>query len=298
MPMFLPRFTIDQPSTLGEASRLLREYGEDGCVYAGGTELLLAMKKGGLRYGHLVDIKTVPGLDAVAQQDGAVRIGALATHMALERSSLVRSKLPIFAQVEARVANPRVRASGTLGGNLCFGEPHSDPATLLLCLEPTLRVTGADGSREVPLPVFMVGPYEVALEPGELLESVTVPLLGAHQRAAYRKFQLHEYPMLGLALVLDLDQRGAVTTSARVAIGSVSPTPRRSEAAEALLVGERGAVRGRLDEAANALADDADLLDDHEGSAEYKRHLIGVFLKQAFEEATADTSAASGGRGS
>src|SRR6266571_4034220 len=159
MPTLLPRFTIDQPASLTEASELLLEYGEDGRAYAGGTELLLAMKQGGLRYRHLVDIKTVPGLNTIEEQDSQIRIGALVTHLALERSTLIRERLPAFAELEAHVANPRVRATGTLGGNLCFGEPHSDPATLLLCLEARLQVAGPQGKRELPIDELLVGPY-------------------------------------------------------------------------------------------------------------------------------------------
>ncbi|MFI5266762.1 MAG: FAD binding domain-containing protein, partial [Chloroflexota bacterium] len=131
MPALLPRFSIEQPSTLAEASDMLRGFGEEGRAYAGGTELLLAMKYAGLRYEHLVDLKTIPGLDGIAEASEGLRIGALATHHCIERSPLVRERFPALAELEAHVANPRVRASGTLGGNLCFAEPHSDPATLL-----------------------------------------------------------------------------------------------------------------------------------------------------------------------
>ena len=268
MPTLLPPFTIHQPSTLVEASEMLGDYGEDACAYAGGTELLLAMKQAGLRYGHLVDLKTIPGLGRVEAEDGVLRIGALATHLAIERSPLVQERLPVLVDLEKRVANVRVRATGTLGGNLCFGEPHSDPATLLLCLDATLETT----HRSLPIEQFVLGPYEVALEPGELLKAVVVP--GLRGRASYQKFQVHEFPMLGLALVLD-EQR------ARVAIGSVSPTPRRSEQAEALV------LQGRIDEAADALADAAELIDDKDGSADYKRHLIHVFLRRAYQEVSA-----------
>src|SRR5215216_2923444 len=115
MPTLLPRFTIEQPKSLAEAAEMLCSYGETGRAYAGGTELLLVMKQAGLRYDHLVDLKTIPGLDHVEQHDAAVRIGALATHRALERSPLVRDHLPALAELEAQVANPRVRATGTLG---------------------------------------------------------------------------------------------------------------------------------------------------------------------------------------
>jgi carbon-monoxide dehydrogenase medium subunit len=286
MPSLLPRFTIHQPETLSEASQLLQSYGDEGCAYAGGTELLLAMKQGTLRYAHLVDLKTIPGLNTIEAVDGGLRIGALATHLSIERSPLVHERLRVLAQMEHRVANIRVRATGTLGGNLCFGEPHSDPATLLLCLEARLQTTG----RELPLQDFLIGSYEVALGPGELLRSVSVPGLSPTQRAAYQKFQLHEYPMLGLALVLDLDERAEHVLHARVAVGSVSPTPLRSSAAEEFLIGPVGDIPTRLPRAADALADDAQLIEDLVGSAEYKRHLIHVFLEQAWTQAL-DTTA-------
>src|SRR5947209_5929578 len=268
MPTLLPPFSIHQPSTLGEASEMLREYGEDGCAYAGGTELLLAMKQGGLRYGHLVDLKTIGGLNEIASDNGQLRIGALATHLQLERSRAVQDVLPVLTDLERRVANVRVRATGTLGGNLCFGEPHSDPATLLLCLDAQVETT----QRSLPLQEFLVGPYEVALQPGELLRAVVIPRPRPTQRASYQKFQVHEFPMLGLALVVDREAKDA-----RVAIGSVSPTPRRSAAAESLL------LEGHLDDAAAALADTADLIDDKDGSADSKRHLIHVFLQRAWQ---------------
>src|SRR4051794_1996720 len=132
MPVPLPPFTIEQPASLGEASRMLLDGGEEARPYAGGTELLLVMKHGGLRYDRLVDVKTIPGLDQIevrrdGEQGGAVRggadggalwIGAAVTHVMLERSRLVREHSPSLADLEAKVANPRVRASGTLAGNL------------------------------------------------------------------------------------------------------------------------------------------------------------------------------------
>jgi aerobic carbon-monoxide dehydrogenase medium subunit len=286
VPTLLPRFTIDQPTTLADASEMLLSYGETGRPYAGGTELLLAMKTAGLRYEHLVDLKTVPGLDGIEERDGAVRIGALATHLRIEPSPIVYEHLPTLARLEAHVANPRVRATGTLGGNLCFGEPHSDPAALLLCLDARLELVGPAGERELAMDTFIVGPYETALAEGELLRAVTIPIPSPTRRAAYRKLRIREWPMLGLALVLDLDEPSRQIGVARVAVASASPTPRRSAAAEDLLVGAADDVARRLDDAAEALADDAELLDDLDGSAEYKRHLIHVFLRQAYADAT------------
>ena len=241
------------------------------------------MKQGGLRYGHLVDLKTIDGLSAIQRRDGDIWIGALATHLAIERSSLIASELPILVSLEHRVANVRVRATGTLGGNLCFAEPHSDPATLLQCLDATLVLSGPEGRRDLAPAEFVRGPYETALQAGELLEAIILHPLKATQRAAYQKFQVHEYPLLGLAVVVDMPDSQTVT-EARVAVGSVSPTPRRGPAAEAMLLGDYREVTHRLDAAGAALADAAELIDDNEGSAEYKRHLIGVLLRRACEE--------------
>jgi carbon-monoxide dehydrogenase medium subunit len=286
MPTPLPPFTIDQPTTLEEASRLLADGGEDVRPYAGGTELLLMMKQGGLRYERLVDVKTIPGLDTIELRDGALWIGALATHLALERSPLLREHLPALAELEGKVANPRVRASGTIGGNLCFAEPHSDPATLLLCLDARAHLHGPDGDRVLPIDELIVGPYETALAEGELLRALEIPLRGPGWRADYRKFQVRERPMLGLALALELDESAGAITAARVAVGSASPTPRRAPEAEALLVGRLAEVAGRLGAAADAVTEAAELLDDLDGAAEYKAHLIGVFLRQAFARLT------------
>ena len=189
------------------------------------------------------------------------------------------------------VANVRVRSTGTLGGNLCFAEPHSDPATLLLALQAHVHVQGRSGERTHGMDELIVGAYETALAPDELLLSIDIPLIAKTQRAAYLKFQIKERPTLGLALVLDLDESGRGITKARAVVGSVSSKPSRSQTADALLVGPREKVEKQLTDAAQALADAADPVDDLEGSAEYKRHLIGVFLRRAFGQALASPPA-------
>ncbi|HWP56666.1 MAG TPA: FAD binding domain-containing protein [Candidatus Acidoferrales bacterium] len=283
--MVLRRFEIHQPKDVAEACEMLAHYGEKGRLYAGGTELLLAMKHNLLRYDHLVDIKVVRGLDRIEPSDSKLVIGATVTHRAIEKSSVVRERIPVLAEMEARVANVRVRATGTLGGNLCFAEPHSDPAALLLALGARLQIQGKSASRTVAMNEFIVGPYETCLAPDEVLTAVEIPVPAPSARAAYLKFQIHERPTLGLALVLDTEDNGETIRSARAVVGSVCLTPSRSDKADALLVGPRSQVERQLGDAAEILADEADLADDLEGGADYKRHLIGVFLKRAFLKA-------------
>jgi carbon-monoxide dehydrogenase medium subunit len=285
--MPLRRFQIHQPKTVKEAAEMLSHYGENGRLYAGGTELLLAMKHDLLRYEHLVDVKTVPGLNAIGVGNGSLHIGATVTHRAIEKSREVRENCPVLAEMANHVANVRVRATGTLGGNLCFAEPHSDPATLLLALQAHAHVQGRDGERVLRMDELITGAYETALATNELLVAIDIPLAAKTKRAAYLKFQIKERPTLGLALVLDLDEGGRSVSKARAVVGSVSPKPSRSDKADALLVGPREKVEKQLADAAQILADAADPVDDLEGSAEYKRHLIGVYLKRAFAKAIA-----------
>lgn len=286
----LPRFEIHQPASVREASEMLAHYGEDAAIYAGGTELLLAMKHRALAYGHLIDLKVVPGLDAIEARNGTIEIGAACTHRSIEGSAMVREKQPVLAELESQVANVRVRATGTLGGNLCFAEPHSDPATLLLVLGATIGIESAKGRREIPMDRLIAGAYANQLEPGEILTRITVPAAKPNHRAAYTKFQIHERPTLGLGLWLETPDGGRTFTAARVAVGCVCPFPSRAPAAEELLTGTRAEVEKRLPEAAARIADGADLAGDHEGSAEYKRHLISVFLKRTFAKAVGGDS--------
>jgi aerobic carbon-monoxide dehydrogenase medium subunit len=281
--MPLRKFSIHQPKSIGEASQMLAQYGEKGRLYAGGTELLLAMKHDLLRYEHLVDVKTIPELDKIELKNGALMIGASATHRAIERSALVRQSLPVLAGMETKVANIRVRACGTLGGNLCFAEPHSDPATLLNALGAKAHVQGKAGARTVPMDKLIIGAYETSLANDELLVGVEIPVLSKSQRAAYVKFQLKERPTLGLALVLELE--GENIKKASAVVGSVSAAPTQSSKANDLLTGARAQVEKQLGDAAESLAQAADPVDDLEGGADYKRHLIGVFLRRAFTKA-------------
>jgi aerobic carbon-monoxide dehydrogenase medium subunit len=281
--MPLRRFSMYQPKSIAEASEMLAEFGEKGRLYAGGTELLLAMKHDLLRYEHLVDVKTIPGLNKIELKNGSLFIGGTVTHRAIERSPVVQQNLPVLAQMEKNVANVRVRASGTLGGNLCFAEPHSDPATLLLALGAKAHLQAKSKRRTVTIDQLITGSYETSLATDELLEAIEIPMPSTSQRSAYLKYQLKERPTLGLAMVLDID--GENIKQAKAVVGSVSAVPTQSEKTNGLLTGPKAQVEKQLADAADALGQAADPVDDLEGGADYKRHLIGVFLKRAFVKA-------------
>src|SRR3954447_19035626 len=186
----LSDFQLHRPTSVDEAVQLRRELGDGAALYAGGTELLLAMKMGVLDYEHLIDVKRIPGLDAIEVRDGALRIGATATHRDIETSPLVAEHVPALSTLARHVANVRVRAAGTLAGNLAFGEPHADPAALLVALDATVELIGGAGRRSLGIEEFILGAYETDLGEDELIEAVVVPLPDVQTTATYLKFQV------------------------------------------------------------------------------------------------------------
>jgi aerobic carbon-monoxide dehydrogenase medium subunit len=280
-------FQLVEPSSVAEASELLARHGEAARIYAGGTELILAMKEGLIHYDYLVNVKTIPGLAGIRLgSDGALRIGAATPHRALERDPIIRERLPALAAMERDVANVRVREVGTLGGNLCFAEPHADPGVLLQVLDATVRIERKDGARTIPLEQLFVGPFETCLEADELLTEVVVPPLPPRSAAAYLKFGILERPSVGVGVAVTL-QNGHVG-AARIAVGSVGPVPRRMREAETLLAGRSIAeAPAALAEAGRIAARASDAISDLHGSAEYKEHLVGVLLRRALQRALA-----------
>ena len=283
----LRRFRLEEPETIPEASELLSRHGESARIYAGGTELLLVMKEGLAHYERLVNIKKIPDLDRVERQDGVISIGALATHRRLAADEILNQQLPALVAMEKKVANIRVREVGTIGGNLCFAEPHADPGALLLALGAKLLAAKATGSREIPIERFFVDAYENALEADELLTAIRVPLMPPRSAAAYLKFGYLERPSVGVALFLSLD--GGAVGEARIAVGSAGPTPRRIEAAEEVLRGKPiDEASRRIEEAGRIAGEASDAISDLHGSKDYKEHIVGVLLKRAFAQAVKD----------
>jgi aerobic carbon-monoxide dehydrogenase medium subunit len=185
------------------------------------------------------------------------------------------------------VANLRVREVGTLGGNLCFSDPHSDPATFLLALDADVVCRrGGQEARRLPVSEFVVGPYQTALGEGELLTEIHVPMLDAGAAVAHAKFSFHERPTATVACLVRVAD-GAVA-EARVAVGSVGARPVRSNAAEDALAGAPVAeLDGALGNAGERAAEDAAPVDDATGSADYKAQLVKVLVGRTVREAIA-----------
>lgn len=282
----LRRFRLEQPESVSEVAGLLGQFGESAKLYAGGTELLLAMKEGFVHYERLIDVKKVRGLNEITRENGLIRIGALCTHRQLEKAPLLSQEIPSFVSLEENVANVRVRQAGTIGGNLCFAEPHADPGTLLIALGAKLLAEKAHSKREIPAEAFFVDAYETCLEPDEVLTQLLIPVRHQGSRSAYIKFGYLERPSVGVAVAFDLDSDGKSLRDVKVAVGCAGPAPMRVPEAEALLAGkETEEAHANLSRAGEVAAKAAQAISDLHGSQEYKEHIVQVLLKRTFDSA-------------
>jgi CO/xanthine dehydrogenase FAD-binding subunit len=286
----LARFDYAAPASLDEALALLARHGEAARPLAGGTDLLLNLRSGRRRVGLLVDLKRVPGLDAVeARPGGGVRIGALASHAALLDSPLLAG--PAFrALVEGAgwVSGPQIRNRGTVGGNLCNASPAADLAPPLLALGAEVEVARHGSARgRLPLADLFAGPGRTGLGPGEVLAAVELPAAAGSAGSAYERATrvAIDIALVGVAASVTLAPDGSVA-GARVALGAVAPTPTLSRGASAALVGRRPSVEA-LAAAARAAAADSRPIDDVRASAAYRRHMVEVLARRALERAVA-----------
>ncbi|MGK2850596.1 MAG: FAD binding domain-containing protein [Candidatus Limnocylindrales bacterium] len=288
----IPRFQFLRPASLTDAFAAFADTGGDAAWMAGGTELLQVMKMGLAQFGTLIDVKGIADLHGLrADADGALIIGAGTTHRVIERSPIVREHVPALASLAAEVANVRVRNTGTIGGNLAFAEPHSDPATFLLACDTIIHLVGPRGGRALGIGDFILGPLWTAREEDELLVSIRIPVAAKGVGRGYAKFAFFERPAASVAVHLAVED--GIVTLARVAVGSLTDVPTVVPRAGDLLTGRETqpgtlghGLGGTLD-----VFDDLDIVADHNGSADYKRHLAGVLLGQAADRALTEAIA-------
>lgn len=282
----LRRFRLEEPESVSEVADLLSRFGESAKLYAGGTELLLAMKEGFVQYERLINVKKVSGLNEITLDNDLLRVGAMSTHRELETAPLLKQHLPAFVKLEENVANVRVRQAGTIGGNLCFAEPHADPGTLLIALGAKFVAEKSGARREIPAESFFVDAYETCLEPDEMLTRIHIPVPEEGSRIHYMKFGYLERPSVGLAVAFSLNGGERSVRHVKIAVGCAGPAPLRVPEAEDLLNGKSVAEAVQtLAQAGEVAAKAAQAMSDLHGSQEYKEHIVQVLLKRAFQNA-------------
>jgi len=281
----LPSFELHRPTRVGEACRLLAEHGPDAQVYAGGTELLLVLRSGLAEIPHLVDVKRLAGLTSVWRSGDAIRIGGAVPHAKAAAAPELADVAPALVEAERRLGNVRVRATGTLGGNLCFAEPHGDPGTALLAHDARVTLESVRGVRTLALDEFLVAALETVREPDEILTHVELPAR-RFDGAAYVRHTYAERPTAGVAVLLDgADGRAH---DVRIAIGCIGPRPLRVAAAEEAATGiPLDAGDDLLAAIGEAAAGALEPLSDAYGPADYKRRLTATLVSRALRQACA-----------
>jgi len=288
----IPRFALARPKSLPEALAAFAATDGDAAFIAGGTELLQVMKMGFAQFGTLVDLKGLPELRGIdVEADGTLRIGAGATHREIEWSELVRREFAGLCELEHRIANQRVRNAGTIGGNLAFAEPHSDPATFFLACGATVELAGPNGTRRLTIDEFVLGPLYTAREPDEILVAVRIPARRAGEGRSYDKMKFFERPAASIGVRIRV--AGGAVAEAVVAVGSVTEVPELHAGAASALIGAPADVDGIAAAIAAVAAafSNLDAAADLNGSAVYKRHLAGVLLGRATRVALREATA-------
>ncbi len=285
--MYASQTTYHRAGSVSEAVRLLSE-NEGAKILAGGHSLIPLMKLRLSSPEALVDIGRIESLKGITGKDGAVCIGALATHAEIASSDVVSERVPLLAEAAGKVGDPAVRNRGTIGGNVSHADPSSDLPTVLTALDASYCVTGPGGERTIAAADFATGLLETALGENEVLTCVCVPSEPSGSGSAYVKFShpASRYAVLGAAAVLTAD--GGRCSSASVAIGGVEPMAARSASAEAALAGS-DLSDGALDAAAAAVCGDFgdNVLEDIFASSEYRKAMGPVYVRRALCEARA-----------
>jgi carbon-monoxide dehydrogenase medium subunit len=281
-------FSYHRPETLDTAFDDLDRYRDDVALYAGGTELLLAMKARVLRYGHLVDLKRISELAGVRLDGNVIVIGALTTHHQLSVNPLLNSHFPTYARLSNHVANIRVRCAGTLGGNLCFAEPHADPPAMLATLEASVTLRDRGTERSVPVADFIKSEFTTARRDGEILTEIRVPMPLAGASYSYDKVGHLSRPAVTLAAGRIPAKSGA---RYRIWAGAIGDRPIKIESVETALAGVSDTdLQEVLPAAARTAAESLPATDDLYGSADYKRHLASVLIQRTVRQLANEVS--------
>src|SRR2546426_9762501 len=276
--MIAQNFEYSTPASLKEALALLS--GGDAKVLAGGMSLIPMMKLRLAAPERLVDLSRVPGLSGISEAGGAIRIGAMTTHHEIEDSALLRARCPLLAEAAANIGDVLVRNMGTIGGSVAHADPAADYPASLLALEAKVRLVSAKSDRTISLEDFLVDTLTTALEPGEILQEVIVPVEAAGVGVNYQKMV---QPASGFAIV-GVAARVAKTAGkpsfARVGVTGLAGKAYRAANVEAILI-----QTGDVGKAAAVVGDGIDANSDLFASAEYRKHMARVYTARALRQA-------------
>jgi carbon-monoxide dehydrogenase medium subunit len=277
-------FSYHRPATVADAVKLLSTLGDDARPLAGGHSLVPMMKLRLATPEHLVDLHGVPGLKGIVRDGDKVVIGAMTTQHELLASGEIAKSIPILQETALLIADPQVRYRGTVGGNVANGDPGNDMPALMMTLGASYRLEGHDGSREVAAADYYQGAYFTAIEPGELLTAISIPVPADGHGYAYEKLKrkVGDYATAAAAVVLTMVS-GKVASCA-IGLTNLHETPLLATDAAKMVIGTSlDAVT--LKKAAAAAAAIMSPAADARGPVEYRKHVGGVMVTRALQRA-------------
>ena len=284
-------FEFAEPATVGEVVELVD--GQKARVLAGGVDLVLKMRLREILPEKVVSLQKVPGLDNVQEDDAGLRFGALASLRQIELSQAVRTGWPLLAEALGSIVSVQTKVMGTTVGNLCVGTPASDVAPALYALGARVKITGVDAVREIPIEEFFVDVGKTAVGPHEIVTEIFIPRPVAGSSGAYVKLSKTKEDIAKVNAAVLLTIADGACTDAKIALGSVAPTPIRAMEAEQLLR-VRGMSAGAIAEAAEAAAEAATPISDVRSTAAYRREMVRVLVRDALDKAVSRARAGGG----
>jgi carbon-monoxide dehydrogenase medium subunit len=277
-------FNYHRPTSLADAVKLLATLGEDSRPIAGGHSLIPMMKLRLATPQHLVDLQAIGELKGIRRDGDRLVIGATTTQHELLASAEIGKALPILHEASLLIADPQVRYKGTVGGNVANGDPGNDLPALMMALGARYRLQGTQGAREVAATEFYQGAYFTALEPGEILTAVSIPVPPAGHGYAYEKLKrkVGDYATAAAAVVLTM--AGGKVASCAIGLTNLSETPLLAADAAKAVVGTAldDAALNRAATAAKAIMAPAA---DARGTVEYRKHVGGIMVMRALQRA-------------
>jgi CO/xanthine dehydrogenase FAD-binding subunit len=245
------------------------------------------MKQNVIQPEAIISIKGLSELDYIKfDEKSGLRIGALATHRAVERSADVLKRFGVLAEMEQNLSSVETRNWGTVAGNICHGDPGGDPMPVLIALNANVKVAGVNGEKTVAAEDFTLDFYETACGHDELVTEIQVPTIPPNTGVYYTKFSqiVGDFALASVGVAITLDNKKDICSNVRIGLGSVAATPMRAKKAEEVLKGKK-ITDDLLAKAAQAAMDECDPTDSVDASADYKRELVGIFVKRVGKEA-------------
>lgn len=282
--MICQEFDYFAPSTVGDALALLAD--PEAKVLAGGMSLVPMMKLRLAAPAKLVDLRGIASLRSIKRVGETIEIGAMVTHYEIESAPLVRSACPLLAQSAGAIGDVQIRNAGTIGGSVAHADPAADYPAALQALEASVRLTGPGGDRELPFEEFLVDTFTTALEPGELVTALIVPVEAESCGTHYQKHAqpASGFPMVGVAA--RVQRADGKISFARIGVTGASGKGYRARNVEERLVGSQGS-EAEIEAAAQLVAEGVEVNADIHASAKYRAHLARVATARAIRSALA-----------